>query len=226
VYALDAPDEQEGEPAPLARAQPLPLSVFPHQCSIRVFYWEQVGNCGAGAALRWFQNGARYSCGWQMQARPSTNASRISAHFISVTGPACLSGPPQVTLGAAGVARIGDDGGGVLGRGGIDRVLQVAPGHEPLLTAGAKSLQPTRPDMSLAFELPGLEVSLVDHQTRELLLLSASSIKANITMGSNPASGVAAGGRIRKPNGQFCWLCPVLCTMPPLTQSVSVILLP
>lgn len=38
-------------------------------------------------------------------------------------------------MGPAGVTRIGGEGSGVLGRGGIDRVLQVAPGHEPLLTA-------------------------------------------------------------------------------------------
>ena len=231
VYALDAPDEQEGEPTPLARAQPLQLSVFPHQCSIRVSYWEQVGGDGAGAALRCFRNG-RASAVRLVNASTPTNHSAAcipaapAAHCISVLGPACLLFPPQVTLGAAGVARIGDDGGGVLGRGGIDRVLQVAPGHEPLLTAGAKSLQPTRPDMSLAFELPGLEVSLVDHQTRELLLLSASSIKANVTMGSNPASGVAAGGRVREPIRLFCCLCPGLCTMLLLTPPVAVILLP
>ncbi len=40
-------------------------------------------------------------------------------------------------MGASGVVRIGGEGSGVLGRGGIDRVLQVAPGHEPLLSAGA-----------------------------------------------------------------------------------------
>lgn len=45
AYALDAPDEQGGEPAAAAaaRAPPLPLSVAPHQCSVRVSYWEQVG---------------------------------------------------------------------------------------------------------------------------------------------------------------------------------------
>ena len=45
AYALDAPDEQGDEPAAAAaaRAQPLPLSVAPHQCSVRVSYWEQVG---------------------------------------------------------------------------------------------------------------------------------------------------------------------------------------
>lgn len=44
AYALDAPDEQSGEPAAAAaaRARPLPLSVAPHQCSVRVSYWEQV----------------------------------------------------------------------------------------------------------------------------------------------------------------------------------------
>lgn len=42
----------------------------------------------------------------------------------------------QAVLGPAGVAPIGGEGGGVLGRGGIDRVLVAAPGHEPLLTTG------------------------------------------------------------------------------------------
>jgi len=43
----------------------------------------------------------------------------------------------QVIQGPEGVAPIGGDGsGGVLGRGGIDRVLAIAPGHEPLLSAG------------------------------------------------------------------------------------------
>ena len=43
----------------------------------------------------------------------------------------------QVILGPEGVAPIGGEGGGgVLGRGGIDRVLVIAPGQEPLLSAG------------------------------------------------------------------------------------------
>ncbi|KAL4447306.1 hypothetical protein ABPG77_007339, partial [Micractinium sp. CCAP 211/92] len=125
---------RKGEAVPLARMEPLPLSTYPHTCSVRVAYFE------------------------------------------------------QVTMGASGVVRIGGEGSGVLGRGGIDRVLQVAPGHEPLLSAGAKSQGPSRPDLSIAFELPGLEVSLVDHTPRELLLLSATDLKAGFTLGSNPAS--------------------------------------
>lgn len=53
AYALDVPDEQSGEPAAAAaaRAPPLPLSVAPHQCSVRVTYWEQVrSRCGQQAA--------------------------------------------------------------------------------------------------------------------------------------------------------------------------------
>lgn len=52
--------------------------------------------------------------------------------------------PCQVVTRATGVARIGSDGSGVLGRGGIDRVLQLAPGHEPLLSTGALPAQPGR----------------------------------------------------------------------------------
>ena len=100
----------------------------------------------------------------------------------------------QVALSPAGVAPIGGEGGGALGRGGIDRVLLLAPGAEPLLSAGAGALAPARPDLTLACELPGLEVSVVDHQTRELLLLSAAGLKASFTNGSNPASGAMAAG--------------------------------
>ncbi len=65
-----------------------------------------------------------------------------------------------------------------------------------ILSAGAKSQGPSRPDLSIAFELPGLEVSLVDHTPRELLLLSATDLKAGFTLGSNPASSEPpAGGR-------------------------------
>lgn len=47
----------------------------------------------------------------------------------------------QVILGPEGVAPIGGEGGGgVLGRGGIDRVLAIAPGQEPLLSAGDRRL--------------------------------------------------------------------------------------
>ena len=62
------------------------------------------------------------------------------------------------------------------------------PVPRPRGSAGAKSLAPARPDLSLVFELPGLEVSVVDHRTRELLLLSASSLRASLALGSNPAS--------------------------------------
>ena len=57
--------------------------------------------------------------------------------------------------------------------------------------AGAKSLQAARPDLTLAFELPGLEVSVVDATPRELLLLGASNLRASVAFGSNPASGAA-----------------------------------
>lgn len=77
----------------------------------------------------------------------------------------------------------------MLGRGGIDRVLLLAPGHEPLLTDGAKSLQPAHSDISVSFQLPGLEVSVVDHQSRELLLLTATDLHASVAFGSNPATG-------------------------------------
>jgi hypothetical protein len=44
----------------------------------------------------------------------------------------------QVVLDPFGVARIAGEGSGVLGRGGIDRVLLLAPGHEPLLSEGRR----------------------------------------------------------------------------------------
>jgi hypothetical protein len=46
VYALTPPEEGEGEEPPAARMQPLPLVAAPHQCSVRVAYWEQVGTGG------------------------------------------------------------------------------------------------------------------------------------------------------------------------------------
>lgn len=43
LYALDVPDgEQDSEAVPLARMEPLPLSTYPHTCSVRVAYFEQV----------------------------------------------------------------------------------------------------------------------------------------------------------------------------------------
>ena len=58
----------------------------------------------------------------------------------------------------------------------------------------------------------------VDHKARELLLLSAAELKASLALGSNPASGAAAGqawgrtvgacfGRIPPAPGLFlCWI--------------------
>ncbi|KAL4858517.1 Vacuolar protein sorting-associated protein 13C [Chlorella vulgaris] len=134
LYALDAPQERDGESTPEARNQPLPLSALPNQCSVRVAFWQQV-----------------------------------------------LTSP-------TGVQPIPGEATGVLGRGGIDRVLLLAPGHEPLLTEGAKSLQPALSDISVSFQLPGLEVSVVDHQSRELLLLTATDLHASVAFGSNPAT--------------------------------------
>ena len=132
-------------------------------------------------------------------------------------------------MGSKGLCRISGSTG-VLGRGGVDRVLQVAPGHEPLLLAGArlgqrdgqlrlgvgvpvkpappafepvphaplvaeaprccamagpKALEAASPDVDLAFELAGLEVSLVDHhpqvRRRSRLARSAEDGQARST---------------------------------------------
>lgn len=59
TYALDAPDEQDGEPASGgARAPPLALSAYPHQCSIKVSYFEQASAVGrhAGGCLARLQS--------------------------------------------------------------------------------------------------------------------------------------------------------------------------
>lgn len=65
-YALDAAEEAGDEGAAPARMQPLPLSVAPSQCSVRVAYWEQVG-CGLvlfGCVLAW-KRGSKPTVGSQ-----------------------------------------------------------------------------------------------------------------------------------------------------------------
>lgn len=77
----------------------------------------------------------------------------------------------QLATVPGGLARIGGEGGraggGPLGRGGLDRLLQVAEGKQPLLAGGAGGAAAAggaadAPDFHLVFELPGLELSVVD----------------------------------------------------------------
>lgn len=76
-----------------------------------------------------------------------------------------------VVASMTGIATITGDAGstGVLGRGGVDRVLQLAPGIEPLLALGLKGAAPAMNDVRAVFELPGLEISVVDEVREELM---------------------------------------------------------
>ena len=55
--------------------------------------------------------------------------------------------------------------------------------------AGPKALDASQPDLALTFELPGLEVSLVDHHPQELLALTVTDLKVVLLSGTNPSSG-------------------------------------
>jgi len=115
------------------RAQPLPLSTSPHQCTVRVGFAEAVST--------------------------------------DVTG--------VVAIG-------GDAAGGALGRGGIDKVLQIAPGKDPLMLAGLKGIAIPPPEVLATVEIPGLEMSIVDTLPQEVLLLTVSELKIDGASGMTP----------------------------------------
>jgi vacuolar protein sorting-associated protein 13A/C len=84
------------------------------------------------------------------------------------------------------VAIGGDAAGGALGRGGIDKVLQIAPGKDPLMLAGLKAVAIPPPEVLATVEIPGLEVSIVDNLPQEVLLVSVSGLKIVVASGLTP----------------------------------------
>jgi hypothetical protein len=112
--------------------------------------------------------------------------------------PLPLSGPPKqctvrigyaeaVATSVGGIVAIGGEGtGGALGRGGVDRVLHVAPGRDPLILAGLKGIAAPPPEMTALFELPGLEVSVIDDLHEEVLLLTVLGLKVEAASGTTP----------------------------------------
>ncbi|GAB4822342.1 hypothetical protein N2152v2_009388 [Parachlorella kessleri] len=94
----------------------------------------------------------------------------------------------QVVMTPVGLGTIGgESSAGGLGRGGIDRVMQLAPGAERLLLAGKSGGQGGPLELDMAFELPGVEVSIVDHTPQELLLLTLTGLKVSATRGPTPS---------------------------------------
>jgi hypothetical protein len=95
----------------------------------------------------------------------------------------------QVAMGAQGVLALGGGGGAgaALGRGGIDRIFQLASGDDPLLLAGLKIAEAPPPDTELFFLLPAAEVSIVDSCPDELAVLTLTGIKVTAAMGTGPA---------------------------------------
>lgn len=132
-YQLESPEGGDSGSNGVARCRPLPLSVSPHQCTVRVGFAEAV----------------------------ATNSEGV-------------------------VAITGDSAGGALGRGGIERVLQLAPGRDSLLLAGLKGLAAPPPDFHATFELPGVEVSLIDDTPMEILLLTVTGLKVVVASGLTP----------------------------------------
>lgn len=93
----------------------------------------------------------------------------------------------QTAMGPGGLLPIGGEGSGVLGRGGIDRVLQVALDSESRLAAGAAPETVARfADLDLSFELPGVELSVVDATPQELLLVTVSGLRVLLATGDTP----------------------------------------
>jgi len=92
-----------------------------------------------------------------------------------------------VSTSPEGVVAIpGDAVGGALGRGGTDRVVQISPGRDHLLLAGLKGLAAPPPDFHAVFELPGLELSLIDETPQEVLLLTVNELKVMVSTGLTP----------------------------------------
>ncbi|KAL4527774.1 hypothetical protein Ndes2437A_g02912 [Nannochloris sp. 'desiccata'] len=92
-----------------------------------------------------------------------------------------------VSTDVTGVVAIGGDAaGGALGRGGIDKVLQIAPGKDPIMLAGLKGIAIPPPEVLTTVEIPGLEVSIVDSLPQEVLLLTVSELRIQVASGLTP----------------------------------------
>jgi vacuolar protein sorting-associated protein 13A/C len=92
-----------------------------------------------------------------------------------------------VSTDMTGVVAIGGDAtGGALGRGGVDKVLQIAPGKDPLMLAGLKGVAIPPPEVLATVEIPGLEMSIVDSLPQEVLLLTVSELKIESASGMTP----------------------------------------
>ena len=92
-----------------------------------------------------------------------------------------------VATDVAGVVSIGGEAAGsALGRGGIDRLLQIAPGRDPLMMAGLKGVAIPPPEILTTIEIPGLELSIVDNVPQEVLLVTVSELKIIMASGSTP----------------------------------------
>lgn len=92
-----------------------------------------------------------------------------------------------VATDVSGVVAIGGEAAGsALGRGGIDRLLQIAPGRDPLMMAGLKGVAIPPPEILTTIEIPGLELSIVDNVPQEVLLLTVSELKVVMASGSTP----------------------------------------
>lgn len=132
VYQLESPEG--GADGNSLRCRPLPLSVMPHQCTVRIGYAEAVASS--------------------------------------------LSGIRSIPGEGTGVA--------ALGRGGIEKLFQAAPGRDQAVLAGLKGLAAPPPDFIASFELPGFELSIIDDAPQELLLFTISGLKAVASSGVTP----------------------------------------
>ena len=102
-----------------------------------------------------------------------------------------------VATGLTGIIPIGGDTvGGSLGRGGIDRVLQIGPGKDPILLAGLKGKSSPPPDIIINVEIPGLEVSIVDNVPQEVLLVTLNDFSLRFAKESTPL-GLARSVRLQ-----------------------------
>lgn len=98
----------------------------------------------------------------------------------------------QSVMGREGLLGIGVDGGigslAQLGRGGLDRVMSIAPGKDPLFDAEAilqaktNRLTANQP-MTVVFELGTLEISIIDFKPMEVATITLTGVNLTVSSG-------------------------------------------
>ena len=209
VYPLDA--VENGGVQATVYLPPLRVQGSPSICTVRVGYWEQASGgrkerpaLGVAAAARVSvlpAPPAALTCARHTPSSPAHDGrprpcaySRIERHAGARRHGSCAANRAWSRAAAAG--RWAWQRAHELGHQRAPPARCLAHPDSPRNHAppshcatGPKALESNQPDLALTFELPGLEVSVVDHHPQELLLLTITDLKVVLLNGTNPSSG-------------------------------------